>query len=81
MILCILWLFIKSEESEGIMLKKIPIFYFSRKKRNLYIYTLRYFIVYKIGYVLYTEYLVNVKKKKMHASLEKKIERSDINET
>lgn len=39
MILCILWLFIKSEESERIMLKKIPIFYFIfffQKKKEPY---------------------------------------------
>lgn len=54
------------------MLKKIPIFYFSRKKRNVYTYALRYFIVYKIGYVLYTEYLVNVKKKKNACIVRKK---------
>lgn len=62
MILCILWLFIKSEESERIMLKKIPTFYFFQKKRN-HTYTLQwYFIMYKIWYILHTEYLINVKR-------------------
>lgn len=79
MILCILWLFIKSEESERIMLKKIPTFYFFQKKKN-HTYTLQwYFIMYKIWCILHIEYLINVKRDV--CIVRKKIERSDINGT